>query len=76
MTTAPISASVELRATEYILKGMDILEAVKQALVDEIDFASELVSGRSDRSKVAKDYLFNRHCKRIGKQKTKGVRVN
>jgi hypothetical protein len=72
MTNAPISPSVEFRATDFILKGMDVIEAVKQALIDDIEFACEMASCKSSRAIMAREYLFNRHCKRIGKKKTKG----
>jgi len=63
-----LTPSIELRATELMLKGMDPLEAVMKALIDEIDFMGEILKPSSERGKLAKDYLFKKVCKKLGKK--------
>ncbi len=56
-----LSKSVEKRALDLILEqGLDIIEAVKQALVEDTNFASEMIEQRSERAKEAKEVVFNR----------------
>ena len=63
-----LTPSIELRATEYMLKGMDALEAVGQALRDEIELGAEMVAGRTERAKLAKERMFEIVCKKINKK--------
>jgi hypothetical protein len=60
-TKLNLSASVENRAIEYILKGMDILEAVKQAIQDENTLCIEILEGTTQRAKNVK----NQMCKNV-----------
>jgi len=56
-----LSKSVEKRALELIIeKNLDIIEAVKQALVEDTNFASEMIEQRTERAKEAKEVVFNR----------------
>jgi hypothetical protein len=60
-TKLNLSASVENRAIEYILKGMDILEAVKKAINDENALCAEILQGTTERAKNVK----NQMCKNV-----------
>lgn len=63
MTTL-ITPSIEKRATELMLTGIEPLQAVKQALIDEMNFIGELINssnGLTERGKIASDYLFQRY---------------
>ena len=68
-TTSTISPSIERRAMDLIqYKGMEPLEAVKQALIDEMDFIGDLTNGGtalSERGKIAADYLFERYNEKL-----------
>lgn len=56
-----LSKSVEKRALDLIVEqGLDIIEAVKQALVEDTNFASEMIEQRTERAKEAKEVVFNR----------------
>lgn len=59
-----ITPSIEKRATELMLTGMEPLQAVKQALIDEMNFIGELINssnGLTERGKIASEFLFNRY---------------
>jgi hypothetical protein len=61
-----IPASIEFRAAELMLKGMDPIEAVKQALIDEMNLIGSLVTSSnkvSKRGRIASEYLLNRYTK-------------
>lgn len=61
-----LSPSVELRALELINKGVDVVEAVKQALINETNMIGSLINSNSrlsERGKVASEHLFNRYNK-------------
>lgn len=61
-----ITPSIELRATELMLKGMEPIEAVKQALVDEMNLIGSLMTSSnkvSKRGRITSDYLLNRYTK-------------
>jgi hypothetical protein len=60
-TKLNLSASVENRAIEYILKGMDIIEAVKKAIDDENALCIEILQGTTERAKNVK----NQMCKNV-----------
>jgi hypothetical protein len=56
-----LSTTIENRAIEYILKGMDVLEAVKKAIEDENNLIGEVISNTTDRAKNLK----NQMCKNV-----------
>lgn len=56
-----ISKSVEERAINLILKGVDPIEAVKQALIEDSKFAEEMIAQTTERSKKAKSQI----CKNV-----------
>jgi hypothetical protein len=56
-----INEQVENRAIDYILNGMDILEAVKKSIQDENALCMEILEGRTQRAKNVK----NQMCKNV-----------
>ena len=56
-----INEQVENRAIDYILNGMDVLEAVKQAIQDENALCMEILEGTTQRAKNLK----NQMCKNV-----------
>ena len=56
-----INEQVENRAIDYILNGMDVLEAVKQAIQDENALCMEILEGRTQRAINVK----NQMCKNV-----------
>ena len=54
-----LSKSIEERAFNLIQNGVDVLEAVKQAIVEENKLISEMLEQQTDRSKKA----LNTMCK-------------
>jgi hypothetical protein len=56
-----ISKSVEERAINLIIKGVDPIEAVKQALTEDSKFAEEMIAQTTERSKKAKNQI----CKNV-----------
>jgi len=62
-----ITPSIEKRALELIANGMDVLEAVKTALIDETNILGSLIDGQNftEKGKVARDYVFNNYMKSI-----------
>lgn len=62
-----IPTSVENRAIDFILNGMEPLEAIKKALEVENNLISEIIERRTDRSKVAAKVICNRVYKSLKK---------
>ena len=63
-----ITPSIEKRALELIANGMDILEAVKTALIDETNMIGSLLDGSSrltEKGEIAKDKCFDSFMKSI-----------
>jgi hypothetical protein len=56
-----LNATIENRAIEYILNGMDILEAVKKAIQDENALCMEILQGTTERAKNIKKQM----CKNV-----------
>ena len=53
-------------------QGMDAIEAVKQALIEETNFIGSLINSSSkltSRGQIAADYTFNRVCRKLKKRK-------
>jgi hypothetical protein len=48
-----LSRSAEMRAVDYIIEGMEPLEAVKQAILDENKLIAEMLEQRTERSQKA-----------------------
>lgn len=62
MTSLNISEKALDRATDLTISGMDAIEAMKQALLEEMNFLGSLCDGSrlSRRGQVAADYLAPR----------------
>lgn len=56
-----ISKSVQERAINLIIKGIDPIEAVKQALIEDTKLAEEMIAQTTERSKKAKKQI----CKNV-----------
>lgn len=56
-----LSASVEQRAFELIQNGVEVLEAVEQAIIEENKLISEMLEQTTERSKKAKATI----CKNV-----------
>jgi hypothetical protein len=56
-----INEQVENRAIDYILNGMDVLDAVKQAIQDENALCMEILQGTTERAKNVKKQM----CKNV-----------
>jgi hypothetical protein len=54
-----LSKSIEKRALDLIEKGIEVIEAVKQAIQEEQTLINELIENRTQRSKN----LRNQMCK-------------
>lgn len=52
-----LSKTIEERAINLIIKGMDVIEAVKMAIKEENKLIDELISQRTERSKRAKETM-------------------
>jgi hypothetical protein len=52
-----LSKSVEERAIELIIAGLDPIEAVKQAISKEQELISEVIAQRTERSKQAMNQI-------------------
>lgn len=52
-----LSKTIEERAINLIIKGMDVIEAVKMAIEEENKLIDELISQRTERSKRAKEIM-------------------
>ena len=67
-----LPASIEFRALNFMSQGMDAIEAVKQALIEETNFIGSLINSSSkltSRGQIAADYTFNRVCRKLKKRK-------
>ena len=56
-----ISKSVEERAINLIINGVDPIEAVKQAIIEEQKLIEEMIAQNTERSKQAKKQI----CKNV-----------
>jgi hypothetical protein len=56
-----ISKSVEERAINLIINGVDAIEAVKQAIIEEQNLIEEMIAQNTERSKQAKKQI----CKNV-----------
>lgn len=56
-----LSKSIEERAFILIENGVEVIEAVKQAIIEENKFISEMLEQRTERSKQAKKQI----CKNV-----------
>lgn len=56
-----ITETIEKRALILIENGIDILEAVKQAIIEENKLISEMIQQKTQRSKQAKKQI----CKNV-----------
>jgi len=56
-----LSKSVEERAIQLIINGIDTLEAIKQAINEEQDLIEEMIAQNTERSKKAKNTI----CKNV-----------
>ena len=56
-----ISKSVEERAINLIINGVDPIEAVKQAIIEEQNLIEEMIAQNTERSKQAKNQI----CKNV-----------
>jgi hypothetical protein len=56
-----LSKSIEERAIILIQNGVEVLEAVKLAIIEENKFISEMLEQRTERSKKAKSTI----CKNV-----------
>jgi hypothetical protein len=56
-----LSKSIEERAFNLIQNGVEVLEAVKQAIIEENKFISEMLEQTTERSKKAKNTI----CKNV-----------
>lgn len=62
--TKLITPSIEKRASELMLNGMEPVQAVKQALIDEIDLIGSLINSSNhltQRGQIASGYLFEKY---------------
>lgn len=65
-----LSPSIEKRALDLIANGMDILEAVKEAFLQENRMIDSLIGSAcflSERGKIANEYTANKFYNRINK---------
>lgn len=59
-----LTPSIEKRASELMLTGMDAIEAVKTALIDEMNMIGSLIEGShtfTERGLIARDEIFKRY---------------
>jgi hypothetical protein len=56
-----ISKSVEERAINLIINGVDAIEAVKQAIIEEQKLIEEMIAQQTERSVKAKNQI----CKNV-----------
>lgn len=52
-----LSKSIEERAINFIIKGIDAIEAVKLAIIEENKFITEMLEQKTERSIKAKNQL-------------------
>jgi hypothetical protein len=58
---AQLSKSVEERAIKLIIEGIEVLEAIKLAIIEEQNLIEEMIAQKTERSKQAKNQI----CKNI-----------
>jgi hypothetical protein len=56
-----ITKSIEERAINLMINGMDAIEAIKLAIIEENKFISEMLEQRTERSVKAKNQI----CKNV-----------
>lgn len=56
-----LTKSVEERAINLIISGVDAIEAVKQAIIEEQKLIEEMIAQNTERSKKAKNTI----CKNV-----------
>ena len=58
-----LSESVTKRALELVSEGMEIMQAIKQAIIDDTNFIGTLLKGSqlSERGQIASCYLFEKY---------------
>lgn len=59
-----LTPSIEKRATELMLSGIEVMDAVKQALIEETNMIGSLITSSNrltERGRIASDVLFNRY---------------
>lgn len=52
-----LSKSIQERALVLILNGVETLEAVKLAIIDENNFINEMLEQKTERAKTAKNQI-------------------
>jgi hypothetical protein len=52
-----LTKSIEERAINLIISGVDAIEAIKQAIIEENKLINELIEQRTERSQKAKERL-------------------
>jgi hypothetical protein len=56
-----LSKSIEERAIKLMINGIDAIEAVKQAIIEEQKFIEEMIAQQTERSVKAKNQI----CKNV-----------
>ena len=56
-----LSKSIEERAIKLVINGIDAIEAVKQAIIEEQKFIEEMIAQQTERSVKAKNQI----CKNV-----------
>jgi hypothetical protein len=56
-----LSKSIEERTINLMINGMDAIEAVKQAIIEEQKFIEEMIAQQTERSVKAKNQI----CKNV-----------
>ena len=56
-----LSKSIEERAINLMINGIDAIEAVKQAIIEEQKFIEEMIAQQTERSVKAKNQI----CKNV-----------
>ena len=59
-----IPSTIEKRAIELMLNGMDVIAALKQAIIDEQNLIGSLINSSNqltDRGQIASNHLFERY---------------
>jgi hypothetical protein len=56
-----LSKSIEERAINLMINGMDAIEAVKQGIIEEQKFIEEMIAQQTERSVKAKNQI----CKNV-----------
>jgi len=63
-----LPTSIEKRALDLIATGTDIIEAIKQALIEEQNMIGSLLDGSSNltsRGEIARDEMFERYMEAL-----------